>query len=294
MCSKEIEQKLKEPFSQEDIEFRIARVFKNNQRAVVLAYITSRAVMERLDEVSGVDGWKDDYKVISNGVICSLSIKVGDEWITKNDSAPFTNIEALKGGFSDSLKRAAVKFGVGRYLYKLPEHIVDFHSSKPYDVNKAKLHSYFSKGISAYWIEPKLPPWALKESEHQETPQKNITNFSDRKNEVNDSSVRYADLPRDKEGLTSLLHKFIESLQNQNALTEKKVNDYYRKINQPNVGVGLLRYFYRQFMLIDKLYSLIRIGVVNEDERVEFYKSIMTANSQKLEEIEKSLNHRAA
>ncbi len=72
--------------------------------------------MDRLDEVFGCEKWSDEYQVLEIGVTCKLSVKLNGEFITKEDAAPFTSIEALKGSFSDALKRAAVKFGIGRYL----------------------------------------------------------------------------------------------------------------------------------------------------------------------------------
>ena len=36
----------------------------------------------------------------------------------------------MKAAFSDALKRAAVKFGVGRYLYRLPAQWLDYDSQK--------------------------------------------------------------------------------------------------------------------------------------------------------------------
>jgi hypothetical protein len=38
--------------------------------------------------------------------------------------------DRLKAAFSDALKRAAVKFGVGRYLYRLPAQWVDYDAQK--------------------------------------------------------------------------------------------------------------------------------------------------------------------
>jgi len=38
-------------------------------------------------------------------------------WVTKSDGADDSSIESAKGGISDSLKRAAVQYGIGRYLY---------------------------------------------------------------------------------------------------------------------------------------------------------------------------------
>src|SRR5262249_54020635 len=52
------------------------------------------------------------------------------EWLTKVDvggpSEQPDGGDGLKAAFSDALKRAAVKYGVGRYLYRLPSQWVDY------------------------------------------------------------------------------------------------------------------------------------------------------------------------
>jgi hypothetical protein len=79
--------------------------------------------MKRLDEVCGKAGWRNEYRDIPNngGVECGISIKVEGEWITKWDAAENTQVEAVKGGRSGAMKRAAVQWGIGRYLYNLEE-----------------------------------------------------------------------------------------------------------------------------------------------------------------------------
>ena len=304
MITKEIEEKLKEPFDQEDVEFRIARVFKNNQRAVVLAYITSRAVMDRLDAIFGIDGWTDIYQVLTNGVVCKLSVRINDEWVSKQDTAPFTNIEALKGGFSDALKRAAVKLGIGRYLYNLPEYYVDLQRERPYNVDDKRIHSYYSKDASGYWVEPSLPAWAMKTPRQTKNKQL-VPKQEARQEEAYDEDIPVSkpvereilsveDLPNDRVQLQVLLNNYVNSLMAQQALTEKKRKDYLSKINQVDASLGLLKYFYKQFTLIEKLFSLIRTGNVTEEERVEIYRSIMRANNSKLTTIEEDLNQKAA
>ena len=52
--------------------------------------------------------------------MCTLSVKTEDGWISKEDGADDTAIESTKGGISDALKRAAVKWGMGRDLYEYP------------------------------------------------------------------------------------------------------------------------------------------------------------------------------
>ena len=44
-----------------------------------------------------------------------------------------------KAAFSDALKRAAVKFGIGRYLYRLPSQWVDYDPQKRQFVRTPKL-----------------------------------------------------------------------------------------------------------------------------------------------------------
>jgi hypothetical protein len=151
---------LRRPFPREDVEFRIGRVSARNRRANVLAYITARGIMSRLDEVFGLANWRDEYEVLQSGVKCRLSVKLGKDWIAKEDVAPFTNIEALKGAFSDSLKRAGVKFGIGRYLYDLPEYWVLLQEERPQD-GLLPAHYYSSEGLTGWWVEPQLPEWAL-------------------------------------------------------------------------------------------------------------------------------------
>ena len=73
--------------------------------------------MDRLDTVFGVDGWQTKYEYLGGRMICNLSVQFNDTWITKSDGAGDSNIEGEKGGISDSLKRAAVLLGIGRYLY---------------------------------------------------------------------------------------------------------------------------------------------------------------------------------
>jgi len=112
--------RLLEPFGPDEIKWRAGTVSRDGKKAMMLAYLTSRAVMERLDDVFGVFGWEDRYQDLPGGGV-ECTIRVWDEdrerWIEKTDAADPTQIEGTKGGRSDSLKRAAVKLGIGRYLY---------------------------------------------------------------------------------------------------------------------------------------------------------------------------------
>jgi len=112
---------LKQPFDQKFVKFRVGKVSKDGKSALAFAYLDAREVYKRLDDVCGLGGWSSRFIELKDGFICELSIKMPDgEWITKSDTADFTDIESIKGGASSALKRAAAVWGVGRYLYYLP------------------------------------------------------------------------------------------------------------------------------------------------------------------------------
>ena len=148
-------ERLAEPFDPGEVKWKPQAVKGN--RCLAIAYIDARVVQDRLDEVMGVENWQDTYTVLNDGsVVCHLALKFpgAAEWITKEDvgspSEQPDGGDRLKAAFSDALKRAAVKFGVGRYLYRLAAHWVDYDekTKKPAKV-------------------PQLPAWALPAGKKQ-------------------------------------------------------------------------------------------------------------------------------
>jgi hypothetical protein len=102
-------------FPKEAISWRAQSV--SGERALALAYIDARDVMDRLDTVCGMGGWQARYPHANGKTCCEIGIKVGDEWVWKANGAGDSDVEAEKGAFSDAFKRAAVMWGIGRYLY---------------------------------------------------------------------------------------------------------------------------------------------------------------------------------
>ena len=101
--------RLAAPFHPDDLEWRAGATNGDKTKALALAYITSRAVMDRLDEVLQPENWRDEYDVgPSGGIICGISLRIDGEWITKWDGAENTQFEEVKGGLSGAFKRAAV------------------------------------------------------------------------------------------------------------------------------------------------------------------------------------------
>ena len=121
--------KLAKKFPIEDIEWRVQQCGQDkngNPWAKISAYITNRAIMQRLDDVVGAGFWEDDYKATpcNTGYQCGISVWVGDRKITKWDGAEFKgagSIDKVKSTFSNAEKRAGVKWGIGRYLYQIGE-----------------------------------------------------------------------------------------------------------------------------------------------------------------------------
>jgi len=148
--------RLKAPFPAEDVQWRAGATNREGAKALAMAYIDARAVMDRLDEVVGPMNWADTYNEWKgNAVKAGIGIRNEEGWVWKFDGADDTNFEATKGGFSDAFKRAAVKWGIGRYLYQLPTVWVACQKSG----NTVRLSTT-----------PKLPQWALPAGTTQRTP----------------------------------------------------------------------------------------------------------------------------
>ncbi|MER2009800.1 MAG: Rad52/Rad22 family DNA repair protein [Psychrobacillus sp.] len=160
-------EELSKPFEAHEIEWRVEVATQNANKPIsllVLPYINSRMVMKRLDKVLG-PLWKDSYETIettkSSGFRCILSIKIGDEWISREDAAELSDIEPIKGGYSNALKRAGAKWGIGRYIYDLPSFWVELKDKGAHYVNgKFKINNSQTH-VKGYFDTPKLPKWAL-------------------------------------------------------------------------------------------------------------------------------------
>jgi hypothetical protein len=138
------------PFAPEQIKWRPGSITKDGSKGMALAYIDARDVMDRLNLVMGPESWESEITVYGNIIVCKLSLWVEDESgllvrRSKSDGAGETDVEGEKGGVSDALKRAAVQWGIGRYLYALPSPWVQVENRRIKET-------------------PQLPSWALPEN----------------------------------------------------------------------------------------------------------------------------------
>lgn len=164
-----IMKELQLPFPAEDIEWRVQSSGISNGKAwaLIMPYVTSRAIQQRLDDVVGADRWGNSLAPISQeskmSFIAGIAIKFGSEWVTKYDGADETTFENFKGGISNAMKRAGVEWGIGRYLYRLDVQFAELKEDR---------NSHFKAKIDGRWFSydfPPLPSWALPEGSSNPT-----------------------------------------------------------------------------------------------------------------------------
>lgn len=155
---------LAEPFDVSEIKWRVTHTNRDGSRGAVIAFADPRAYTDRLNQLFTPSGWTRNYdvttvsavsrlkrdKVIQTGkvlVTCTLTIArlgchsgSGEKWADEENA--FTAAEA------QAFKRTAMCFGLGRYLYKLPETWVSLDE--------------YGKPTSL----PALPQWALPKGNH--------------------------------------------------------------------------------------------------------------------------------
>lgn len=143
----DVSAQLSAPFPADAIHWRVGATNGDKTKGIALAYIDARDVFDRFDSVVGPENWETRIEETAKGrVLCALTV-LGT---TKTDGAGDTDMEGDKGGISDAIKRAAVQFGVGRYLYRLPNVWVPIKpAGKSYRLAET----------------PSLPSWALPEGE---------------------------------------------------------------------------------------------------------------------------------
>lgn len=107
----------------EEIDVRIQSVKKNG--CILLLYKDARVDQNILDETVGAENWQRSHELINGNLFCNIGIRVdrdngASEWVWKQDVGTESNTEKEKGQASDSFKRAAFNWGIGRELYTAP------------------------------------------------------------------------------------------------------------------------------------------------------------------------------
>ena len=167
----ELAAKLRAPFNPEDISWKPQTVDYKANTALAVAYADPRAYVDRMNEVFGVGGWSDNYtftvtpfnKVIRGKkaykdtpatedkqipgnkvlVVCNLTVSEYGVGISSTGDSDAADDNAATSAEAQAFKRAAMKLGLGRYLYELPK------------VNAAYSYGKWTNGA------PSLPDWAI-------------------------------------------------------------------------------------------------------------------------------------
>lgn len=118
----DIGRKFRAPFDPQDVDFRPQTQGKGaSGKAQAVCYVSARVVMDRLDEVVGPGAWSFSYEpiVVANGQVQIAKGRLTVHGVTKEDAGEANNFDPSKACVSDAIKRAAVMWGIGRYLYDI-------------------------------------------------------------------------------------------------------------------------------------------------------------------------------
>jgi len=124
-----IHTKLCKPFAAALVELKPGATTQDKSRALCMPFVDSRAYQTRLDRVVGPEGWSVEYRPLSDrAVLCRLTI-LG---VTREDVGECNAADenAATSAVAQSFKRACSAFGLGRYLYSLPQIWAAFDAQK--------------------------------------------------------------------------------------------------------------------------------------------------------------------
>jgi hypothetical protein len=145
--------RLEAPFHPNEVDWRVGASSGQNQHGQwtnqAWAYIDARDVQRRFDRVVGFGLWDSTTRVEGKFIICDIKLKFEWDWVNRSDGTHIGDVEIdtskkgsqnrtenrefekekdntvmeTKGSYSIAFKRAAVKWGIGAYLYDLPKPV---------------------------------------------------------------------------------------------------------------------------------------------------------------------------
>jgi hypothetical protein len=125
----QIHAKLCKPFPLWAVDVKPGATNKEKTRALALAYVDARQYQTRLDRLAGPEGWAVEYRSVGErAILCRLTI-LG---ITREDvgECAAADENAWTSATMQAFKRACAAFGMGRYLYSLPQPWCDYDSAR--------------------------------------------------------------------------------------------------------------------------------------------------------------------
>lgn len=203
---------LAEPFPAGDIKWRVQSAWPDSGtvKCLVFPYINKTALETRLDEVCGPANWHTTGMTTHElhvGVLAiqvGISIWTGEQWVTKFDVSDVPKREAPKGSYSGAFKRAGSKWGVGRYLGRVPAMFADTSKTGGKGWEWAEL-SQKHGGKEYYWKPPTLPAWALPAGEETPVTQAQVNQLK------KDWTKKFAPAEKNRSALASSFQTFAYS-----------------------------------------------------------------------------------
>ena len=128
------------PFDPEAVEFKAGATTQDKARALALAYVDARTYQGRLDTVA--PDWRNEYireyagdRVI---VTCALTVAgvtrqaIGEclQASARHDGSTVIEDNAATTAEAQAFKRSCAAFGLGRYLYSVPQIWADYDSGR--------------------------------------------------------------------------------------------------------------------------------------------------------------------
>lgn len=134
MTNQQVAWLLAKGFPWDELDWKVQQAGQTDRGiwARIVPYIDSRAIVQRLDDAFGPGGHDITLTPIltgqdregnrRSGFKASITVRWPEgQTTTREDVAEETDTEPMKGGASGAIKRAAVLYGIGRYLYTSPD-----------------------------------------------------------------------------------------------------------------------------------------------------------------------------
>ena len=147
------------PFKAHEVSWRINRAGTRRDKpdavwALAVPYLQSDAIFDRLDTTVGPGMWQTDVRSGPGHVYVGIGILTERGWVWKWDGTGLmesndglSQQDAGKGDVTNGVKRAAVQWGIGRYLREVREKFVDTFPANSDDgkfyASKGKNHPAF-------------------------------------------------------------------------------------------------------------------------------------------------------
>jgi len=131
---------LAQPFDPEAVEFKAGATTQDKARALALAYVDSRVYQGRLDTVA--PDWRNEYTREYAGdrviVTCALTVAgvtrqaIGEslQANARHDGSTVVEENAATSAEAQAFKRACSAFGLGRYLYSVPQVWAEYDAGR--------------------------------------------------------------------------------------------------------------------------------------------------------------------